>query len=97
MRYKLQCIGLPLKRSSTLIGDNKSVILNTTSPASKIKKKPLSCQLMHVREAIAVRYVKFAHIISSLNLANGLTDKAIISYQTPSEILLLSFPTSAST
>ena len=46
MRYKLRCIGLPLERSSTLIGDNKSVILNTTSPASKIKKKHLSCQLM---------------------------------------------------
>ena len=48
MRYKLRCIGLPLERSSTLIGDNKSVILNTTSPASKIKKKHLSCQLMRV-------------------------------------------------
>ena len=73
MRYKLRCIGLPLERSSTLIGDNKSVILNTTSPASKIKKKHLSCQLMRVREAIAGGYVKFVHIISPLNMADGLT------------------------
>ena len=48
IRYKLRCLGLQIERSSTLVGDNQSVILNTTSPASKVKKKHLSCQIMQV-------------------------------------------------
>ena len=48
IRYKLRCLGLQIERSSTLVGDNQSVILNTTSPASKVKKKHLLCQIMRV-------------------------------------------------
>ena len=46
--YKLRCLGLQIERSSTLVGDNQSVILNTMSPASKVKKKHLLCQIMRV-------------------------------------------------
>ena len=31
IRYKLRCLGLQIEQSSTLVGDNQSVILNTTS------------------------------------------------------------------
>ena len=73
IRYKLQCLGLPIERLSTLCGDNQSVILNTTSPASKIRKKHLSCQIMRVREAIASGAVKFVKVQSENNYADGLT------------------------
>ena len=32
MRYKLRCLGLPVERCSELIGDNLSVVVNTTLP-----------------------------------------------------------------
>ena len=52
-RYKLQCLGLAVERYSELYGDNLSVVVNTTLPSSKIKKKYLSCSIMRVREAVA--------------------------------------------
>ena len=73
MRYKLHCLGLQIEQSSTLVGDNQSVILNTTSPASKVKKKHLSCQIMQVQEAIASGAVNFAKIELKNNYTDGLT------------------------
>lgn len=73
MRYKLRSISLRVQPQSTLIGDNLSVIMNTTSPASKIRKKHLSCQIMRVQEAVAADIVRFGHICSEHNAANALT------------------------
>ena len=73
MRYKLRSIGLRVQPQSTLIGDNLSVIVNTTSPASKINKKYLSCQIMRVREAIAAGFVRFAYTRSEHNASDVLT------------------------
>ena len=39
VRYKLRMLGIPLEDTSLLIGDNMSVILNTTLPSSMLKKK----------------------------------------------------------
>ena len=70
MRYKLRCLGLPVERCSESIGDNLSVVVNTTLPSSKIKKKHLACSIMRVREAIAAGFVRFGHIRSELNIAS---------------------------
>ena len=70
MRYKLRCLGLPVEHRSDLIGDNLSVVVNTTLPSSKIKKKHLACSIMRVREAIAAGFVRFGHIRSELNIAD---------------------------
>ena len=35
MRYKLRCLGLNVERRSVLLGDNLSVVVNTTLPSSK--------------------------------------------------------------
>ena len=53
MRYKLRCLGIPVERCSELLGDNLSCIINTTVLSSKVKKKHLSCYIMHVYKALA--------------------------------------------
>ena len=43
IRYKLRMLGVVLEETSVLLGDNMSVILNTTIPSSSLKKKNLAC------------------------------------------------------
>ena len=69
-RYKLRCLGLPVERKSKLLGNNLSVVINTTLPSSQIKKKHLSCSIMRVPEAVAAGFVRFGHIRSELNIAD---------------------------
>jgi hypothetical protein len=73
MRYKLRCLGIRVEKRSELLGDNLSVVVNTTLPSSKIKKKHLSCQIMRIREAIAAGFVRFGHVRSEQNIADILT------------------------
>ena len=70
MRYKLRMLGVKLEPQTLLIGDNMSVVLNTTIPSSSLKKKHLSCSYHRVREAIAGDFVHFGHIGSEVNLAD---------------------------
>ena len=53
-----------------LLGDNMSVVLNTTIPSSTLKKKHLACANRRVREAIAGKFVIFGHIPSEQNFAD---------------------------
>ena len=69
-RYKLRMLGLILEESSYLVGDNMSVVVNTTLPSSGLKKKHLACNYHRVREAVAARFCKFGHIDSGNNLAD---------------------------
>ena len=48
MRYKLRCLGLPVEQCSELIGDNLSVVVNTTLPSSKDQEET-PCMLYHAR------------------------------------------------
>jgi Reverse transcriptase (RNA-dependent DNA polymerase) len=73
MRYKLRMLGVVLEKHTWLIGDNMSVILNTTIPSSSLKKKHLSCSYHRVREAIAGDFVHYGHIVSERNLADVCT------------------------
>jgi hypothetical protein len=73
MRYKLRCLGIKVEKRSELLGDNLSVVVNTTLPSSKIKKKHLSCQIMRVCEAIAAGFVPFGHVRSEKNIADIMT------------------------
>ena len=73
MRYKLRCIGLQVEHTSEVYGDNLSVVVNTTLPSSKIKKKHLSCQIMRVCEAIVAGFVRFGFICSEFNILDILS------------------------
>ena len=69
-RYKLRMLGLNLEKQSWLLGDNMSVVLNTTLPSSSLKKKHQACNYHRVREAIAGGYLIFGHIDSEENVAD---------------------------
>jgi hypothetical protein len=47
-----------------MLGDNMSVVLNTTVPSSFLKKKHNAIAYHRVREAIAARIMRFAYIKS---------------------------------
>jgi hypothetical protein len=63
-------LGVNLEKQSMLVGDNMSVILNTTIPSSSLKKKHLGCAYHRIREAIAGGFTVFGHIESIANLAD---------------------------
>ena len=72
-RYNLRMLGVKVSGPSLLLGDNKSVILNTTVPSSMLNKKHLACNYHRVREAVAAGVVSFVHVDSGSNLADLLT------------------------
>ena len=62
-----------VEQTSLLLGDNKSVVLNTTVPSSVLKKKHCALSYHKVREMISCNVVRFNHIDSSMNYADILT------------------------
>jgi hypothetical protein len=56
--------GVALDRPELMLGDNMSVVLNTTVPSSVLKKKHNAIVFYCVREAIASRIMGFAYIKS---------------------------------
>ena len=70
MRYCLRMLGVKLEESSLMVGDNMSVVLNTTIPSSAFKKKHQACIYHKTRESIAAGFIKYGHVPSSENLAD---------------------------
>ena len=73
LRYTLRMLGVPIDGPALMLGDNMSVVLNTTVPSSVLKKKHLGISYHRVREAIAAKILRFAHVRSEENLADILT------------------------
>jgi len=79
MRYQLRMLGVDLEGPAMLLGDNMSVVLNTTVPSSVLKKKHNAVAYHRVREVIAMSVVKFSHISTDDNLADLLTNCLVVS------------------
>jgi hypothetical protein len=47
VRYKFRVLGLVMEKETLLVDHNISVVLNTTSPSSSLKKNHLSCSSYH--------------------------------------------------
>jgi len=73
IRYKLRMLGIPIAGPTSMFGDNLSVVINTTVPSSQLKKKHNAIAYHRVREAIAGKIVRLAHIPSKDNVADLLT------------------------
>ena len=73
MRYVFKMLGVPIDGSVLMLGDNKSVVLNTTIPSSVLKKKHCAIAYHRTREAIAARAIRFCHVDSEVNLADLMT------------------------
>ena len=69
----LRMLSILLDGPKLMLSDNMSVVsvvLNTTVPSSVLKKKHLGIGYHRVREAIAAKVLRFAHIRSEENLAD---------------------------
>ena len=76
LRYFLRMLGVPVEDSSMMLGDNMSVIINTTLPSSVRKKKANDISYHKTRESIACKNIKFAFVKSEDNL-NDIFTKAL--------------------
>ena len=73
LQYMLRMLGVPVDGPSLMLGDNNSVVLNTSVPSSILKKKHHACAYHRVHEAIAGEIVNFVHIRSETNYADMLS------------------------
>ena len=61
-------LGVNIKGPATMLGDNMSVVLNTTVPSSSLKKKCNAIAYHRVREAIAENTINIAKSIQKTTL-----------------------------
>ena len=73
--YKLQMMGIPVIDCAYILGDNQSVLKNTTSPYSKLKKESNSIAYHHVHEGVACDKWRTTYIKTDNNRANLCTKK----------------------
>jgi hypothetical protein len=59
VRYMLRSLGLDLEGPTLMLGDNTSVVLNTSVPSSVLKKKQNAIAYHRFREAIAAGILRF--------------------------------------
>jgi hypothetical protein len=68
----LWSLGVVLDGPALMLGDNMSVVLNTTVHSSVLKKKNNAIAYHRVREAIAARIMRFAYIKNEENVSDVL-------------------------
>ena len=73
LRYKLRMMGIPCNGPSFVLGDNQSVLYNTTLPDSVLKKKSQGIAYHFVREGCARDEWRTAYVNTHCNPADLLT------------------------
>lgn len=79
LRYKLRCFGIPLDAPADVFCDNKSVVLNSSVPASALNKRHNAICYHRVREAQAAGTIRVGWIEGKFNLADLFTKTTIAS------------------
>lgn len=70
LRYKLRMMGVPVEMPTFIFGDNQSVLSNTTTPHSVLKKKSSSIAYHFVREGVARDEWRTTYLHTDLNPAD---------------------------
>ncbi len=73
IRYKLRAMGLKIQDTTTILCDNKLVVLNMQLPSSSLKKKHNWVAFHKAREAVAAGIVRLGHVDSKENASDILT------------------------
>ena len=73
LRYKLRMMGIPVNNPCFILGDNQSVLWNTTVPESTLKKKSSSVAYHFVREGASVDQWRTAYVNTNHNPADLMT------------------------
>ena len=71
--YKLRMMGVPVELPAIVLGDNQSVISNSSVPSSMLQKKSNSIAYHYVRERAAMGLVGMVYVHTTDNLADMLT------------------------
>ena len=66
-------MGVKVEGPALLMGDNLSVVVNTTVPSSMLKKKHQAICYHRIRECVATNIIRFVHIDTWENIADCLT------------------------
>ena len=70
LRYKLRSMGIPVEECCYIYGDNQSVLVNSLTPHSQLKKKSNSVAYHHVREGSALDEWRVTYINTHENIAD---------------------------
>ena len=73
LRYKLRMLGIPVTGPAFILGDNQSVLANTTVPESVLKKKSQSIAYHFVREGTARDEWRTSYVNTNENESDLLT------------------------
>ena len=73
LRQALQYLGVPVRETSYLFGDNESVVKSGSVPHSRLAKRHHALAYHYTREAIASKMVAFHHIGGDQNPADILS------------------------
>lgn len=74
LKYKLRMFGIPIIEDGVrVLGDNNSVIINTSHPESTLKKKHHSINFHYVRECVAAKVALIMKVDTNHNLADLFT------------------------
>ena len=73
LRLVLRYLGVPLRDTDYMFGDNRSVVDSSTLPHAKLHKRHNALSFHRVREAIASKVVQFYHIPGIINPADILS------------------------
>ena len=66
-------MGIPVEFPTFILGDNQSVLVNSSKPHSSLKKKSSSIAFHFVREGVAKDEWRVAYLHTSLNCADMAT------------------------
>jgi hypothetical protein len=73
VRFMLWSLGVSLDVPKLMLGDNMSVVLNTSIPSNVLKKKHNAIACHRVRELIVAKVMRFAYVNSEENVSDVLT------------------------
>jgi hypothetical protein len=73
LRTLLRYLGVPIRKTAFMFGDNESVVNSSTTPHAKLHKRHSALSFHRVREAIAAKIVRYHHIRSEDNPADILS------------------------
>jgi hypothetical protein len=73
LRYKLRMMGIPCEDPVYILGDNQSVLANTTIPNYTLKKKNQSIAYHFVREGAARNEWRTSYVNTHVNEADLVT------------------------
>ena len=70
LRFKLCMMGIPVETPTYVFGDNQSVLTNSSTPHSSLKKKSSSIAFYFIREGVAKDEWLVAYLHTHLNPAD---------------------------